>query len=122
MLISKNADMLSPSPHNPPERESAMPKTKKPPSNDDRRLNFILDEVTEKILRVLLENPTIPYNKSTLAEVSNVSRDALYRRWDKFKELGIIEESEIGGGSKYYQLNTDSELVDQIGRMLYLDD
>ncbi|MDY6768649.1 MAG: AsnC family protein [Candidatus Nanohaloarchaea archaeon] len=34
----------------------------------------------EKIVRVLLENPAIPYNTSQLAEAAGVSRNALYRR------------------------------------------
>lgn len=105
-----------------PDRDN-MPTTKEPPTdNSERKFNFIFDEVTEKVLRVLLENPKIPYNKSSLAEVSGVSRDALYRRWDKFKELEIIEEAPTGGSQEYYRLNTDSELVDQIGRILYLDE
>lgn len=99
-----------------------MPKTKNNPSpsdGKDRKYNFIIDEVTEKVLRVLLENPKIPYTKSSLAEVSDVSRDALYRRWDKFKELEIIEEAPTGGKQEHYRLNSDSDIVNQIGKLLY---
>ncbi|MFB6100625.1 MAG: winged helix-turn-helix domain-containing protein [Candidatus Nanohalobium sp.] len=101
-----------------------MPTTKDNPSprnSADRKYNLIIDEVTEKVMRVLLENPKIPYTKSSLAEASNVSRDALYRRWDKFKELGIIEEAPTGGKQEYYRLNSDSEIVNEIGKLLYLE-
>lgn len=42
----------------------------------------IIDRITEKIMRVLIETPSIPYNKKALAEKAGVSREALYMRWD----------------------------------------
>ncbi|MDY6769524.1 MAG: Lrp/AsnC family transcriptional regulator, partial [Candidatus Nanohaloarchaea archaeon] len=53
-------------------------------------IEYLLDDVTMKIVDTLLDNPAIPYNKSQLAEAADVSRDALYRRWDTLVERGIL--------------------------------
>ena len=121
---NRDTDYLQPGTSPTSYKDQKMPTTKNNPSpqnSTDRKYNFILDEVTEKIMRVLLENPKIPYTKSSLAEVSNVSRDALYRRWDKLQELGIIEEAPTGGKQSHYRLNTDSEIANQIGKLLYTE-
>lgn len=99
-----------------------MPTIKDKDTDSERKFNLILDEVSEKIMRVLLENPRIPYTKSSLAKNAEVSRNALYRRWEKFQELGIIEEAPSGGERELYRLNVDSEIANQIGEMLYLED
>lgn len=78
----------------------------------------IFDESSLKILTTLLENPKITYNKTQLAEQSNVSRDALYRRFPTLKEKGIVIDSSAPGESSFYQLNTESELVNSIGKTL----
>lgn len=82
----------------------------------------VLDTVTAKVLNVLIQHPTIPYNKSQLAEQADVSRDALYDRWDTYIKLGMIQEAEIGGNRTYWTLNPDSEIVDGVARILYSKD
>ena len=78
-----------------------------------------LDSVTKEIVEVLLENPKIAYNRSSLAEAADVSRDALYRRWDSFKETGLIEEAEVESETDHWRLNPDSSIADNLGSLLY---
>lgn len=79
----------------------------------------MIDSVTEKLVRVLLENPAIPYNKKQLAEAAGVSRNALYRRWDTLKEYDLVEEAEVGSGGTYWKLNPDSPAADALIKLLY---
>ncbi|MDY6777793.1 MAG: winged helix-turn-helix domain-containing protein [Candidatus Nanohaloarchaea archaeon] len=80
--------------------------------------DYILDPVTRKVVEVLLENPDVPYNKSSLAEEAGVSRDALYRRWDTLMDMGIVEEVTMGSEASYYSLHGESEAVEAIQKLL----
>lgn len=79
----------------------------------------IIDEVTLRIMDTLLDNPTIPFNKSQLADAAGVSRDALYRRWDVFLEYDIIKEADVGAGGTYWTLNADADIVDALARIIH---
>lgn len=79
----------------------------------------MLDDVTEKIVRVLLENPAIPYNKSQLAEAAGVSRNALYRRWGTLQRYELVEEADVGAKGTYWTLDADSPAADALTRLLY---
>lgn len=92
-----------------------MPELK----NKEKRGKYILDDVTVKIVDTLLDNPAIPYNKNQLAEAANVSRDALYRRWDSLLEHNILKKSDIGAKGDYWELNEDSDTVEAITRILH---
>lgn len=78
----------------------------------------IFDETSLKILKVLIENPKIPYNKSELARQAEVSRHALYKRWDGIEELGIVKKADVEGKQEYYELDSNSDLVDAISKTL----
>lgn len=69
----------------------------------------ILDSATLHVAKVLLENSQIPYTKTGLAKNAGISRDALYRRWDTYRELGLIEEADVESGHDHYQLNSDRD-------------
>jgi len=77
----------------------------------------IFDSESLKILQTLMENPQITYNKTQLAKQSDISRQALYRRFPAFEEKDIIIDSSAPGESSFYQLNTESELVNNIGKI-----
>lgn len=79
----------------------------------------IVDYTTFKVGKVLLENPSIPYTKTSLSETAGISRDALNRRWNTYKEIGLIEQAEVGSDSEYWQLNSDSEIANLLGEILY---
>ncbi|WP_313694133.1 hypothetical protein [Halorarum halobium] len=82
----------------------------------------ILDSVTLKIAKLLLENPKIKYNKTTLAEKAGVSKDALYDRWDTLVKGGLIEKAEVESEVDHWQLNQDtsSPLPEALGRIMYV--
>jgi DNA-binding Lrp family transcriptional regulator len=79
----------------------------------------ILDSVTLKIIRVLLENPKIPYTKTSLAKSADISKDALYNRWETLTETGLVQNADVESGHDHYQLNQDSEIADLLGKLLY---
>ncbi|MFB1064914.1 hypothetical protein [Natrinema sp. H-ect4] len=90
---------------------------------DDYVVNphHFLDSVTKEIVEVLLENPKMPYSKTSLAEAADVSPDALYRRWEDFKEAGLVEEADVESKTQHWQLNSDSSIADNLGSLLYQD-
>jgi len=81
--------------------------------------HHFLDSITKQVATVLLENPEIAYNQSTLAEAAGISRDALYRRWDNYKETGLIEEADVESQTTHWKLNSDSEITYILGKLLY---
>lgn len=67
---------------------------------------FIMDEISHPLIKTLIQNPERLFNKKELAEEAEVSRDALYRRWDSIEQLGILKEK----GSNY-KLDRENRLV-----------
>ncbi|MFW6197099.1 MAG: winged helix-turn-helix domain-containing protein [Thermoplasmatota archaeon] len=80
-------------------------------------LELILDKSLTKIIEFLLENPIMDYSKTDLAEQTGISRSTLYRKWDLLEELSIIEKTRKYQNTQLYKLDTDSEIVDELGRL-----
>ncbi|MFW6048399.1 MAG: winged helix-turn-helix domain-containing protein [Candidatus Natronoplasma sp.] len=80
-------------------------------------LELILDKSLAKIIEFLLENPIMDYSKTDLAEQTGISRSTLYRKWDLLEELSIIEKTRKYQNTQLYKLDTDSEIVDELGRL-----
>ena len=80
-------------------------------------LELILDEPLAKIIEFLLENPVMDYSKTDLAEQTSVSRSTLYRKWDILEELSIIRKSRKYQNTQLYKLDTDSSIVNELGRL-----
>ncbi|NUC74745.1 hypothetical protein HTZ84_21010 [Haloterrigena sp. SYSU A558-1] len=81
--------------------------------------SVFLDDVTARIMRVLLENPAVFYNKSQLTKAADVSRPAFYDRFDELRDRRIIEPAEVVSGHQYWTLNSDSELANAFSTLLY---
>ena len=81
-------------------------------------MNQILDPTIEKIMDVLLDHPNVGYSKKELAEKAGISRSALYNSWETLENNKIVKEKTKYGGTTLYRLNPDSELVNQIGRIM----
>lgn len=69
-----------------------------------------------KILGTLLDHPEREYTKKELAEVNDMSRQTLYRVWDRVEELDLVEESRQIGNASMIQLNTESQIVEGMYR------
>jgi response regulator of citrate/malate metabolism len=76
-------------------------------------LNKFFNEETEKVLRTLLDEPEREFNKKELAEEAEISRDALYRRWDDLEQLEVIKKVD-----NKFTLNQDGELIDELESIL----
>jgi DNA-binding Lrp family transcriptional regulator len=81
----------------------------------------ILDSVTLKIAKTLFENPKTPYNKTSLADAANVSKDALYSRWNTLVEGGLVEKADVESSVDDWQLarGTASPLPDALNDIIY---
>ncbi len=90
-----------------------------PELKNENKAKYILDDVTVKVVGTLLDNPSIPYSKSQLAEAADISRDALYRRWDALIENDIVKKSDVESGGDYWELDQDSEKVEAIAKLLH---
>lgn len=69
----------------------------------------IMNPESKKLLKTLIKNPEREFNKKELAEEAEISRDALYRRWNSMEQLELLEET----GSRY-KLNQDNDTVSQL--------
>lgn len=90
-----------------------------PELKNENKAKYILDDVTVKVVDTLLDNPSIPYSKSQLAEAADISRDALYRRWDALVENNIVKKSDVESGGDYWELDQGSEKVEAIAKLLH---
>lgn len=80
-------------------------------------LGQLFDDVSKDLFRTLAENYDQEFNKSELAEESERSRMALYKRWDVFEEYGIVENTE----KQKYRLVKDSEVTEMLAALLFLE-
>ena len=80
-------------------------------------LELIIDEPLAKIIEFLLDNPIMDYSKTDLAKQTGVSRSTLYRKWDILEELSIIRKSRKYQNTQLYKLDTDSSVVNELGRL-----
>lgn len=96
-----------------------MPQTTTRTAGEREGPQFILDDITLRIVQTLLDNPLIPYTKTQLADAADVSRDALYRRWDELQSYDILERAESESGGDYWRLNQDSDAVRAIATLLH---
>lgn len=78
----------------------------------------LVDDVTRAIVTTLLDNPTIPYTKTQLAEAAEISRDALYRHWDDLQAYNIIQRADNETGGDYWTLNQQSEAVKALATLI----
>ena len=87
-------------------------------TNDDIKVDQILDRTTIQVAKTLIENPTVPYPANSLAEQSGVSKDPVYDRLEEWKKAGLIEEFETGSSTTHYTLNADSEFTEAMTMIL----
>lgn len=78
----------------------------------------VLNKTIRKVMDVLLDHPNVGYSKKELAEEAGVSRSALYNAWSTLEENGIVEEKKKYGGTTLYRLNSSSELVNHLGKVI----
>ena len=78
----------------------------------------MLNKTFEKILDVLLDHPNVGYSKKELAEAAGISRSALYNAWPALERYEIVIEKKKYGGTTLYRLNSDSEIVNQLGKII----
>jgi response regulator of citrate/malate metabolism len=88
-------------------------------TRQDIQTNTLLDDITIKIVDTLLENPTIPYTKTQLADAAGISRDALYRRWNDLQAYDIIQRAEDETGGDYWTLNQEADAVKALATLLH---
>lgn len=81
-------------------------------------MSSVLNPTVEKIMDVLLDHPNVGYSKKDLAEAAGISRSALYNHWDLLVENEIVVEKKKYGGTTLYRLNSNSELVNHLGRII----
>jgi len=80
-------------------------------------LELIIDEPIAKVIEFLLNNPVMDYSKTDLAEQTGVSRSTIYRKWDALENLSIIQKSRKYQNTQLYKLDTDSSIVNELGRL-----
>jgi len=88
-------------------------------TKQDGQTSTLLDDITIKIVETLLENPTIPYTKTQLADAAGISRDALYRRWNDLQANDIIQRAEDETGGDYWTLNQEADAVKALATLIH---
>jgi hypothetical protein len=71
-----------------------------------------------RVLELLLGNPGVEYTKTDIASLAKISRATLYTFWDNLERQKIVKVARKIANSELYTLNTDSELVQNLRRLL----
>ena len=87
-----------------------------------------LDEIDQKIIRLLIENARISY--SDIGEKTGISRVAVKARIQALEKRGVIEEYTTiinpqkisGAASCYFEIETKPEYLAQVTDILYKND
>ena len=64
-----------------------------------------------KVLEFLIEGRELDYSISDIAEGAGIGRTTLFRVWNDFVELGIVENTRNIGNAKLYKLNLSNPFV-----------
>ncbi|HEV8359867.1 MAG TPA: winged helix-turn-helix domain-containing protein [Candidatus Thermoplasmatota archaeon] len=72
------------------------------------------DAPSARILDFLAEHAEFDYNISELAKHSGVARPTVYKVVADFLKKGLLVETRKVGNSQLYQLNLESEVVQQL--------
>ncbi|MBI3035235.1 hypothetical protein HYY71_02845 [Candidatus Woesearchaeota archaeon] len=64
-----------------------------------------------KVLEFLIEGRELDYSISDIAEGAGIGRTTLFRIWNDFIELGIINPTRNIGNAKLYKLNMANPFV-----------
>lgn len=67
------------------------------------------------VFKTLANNPDEEYNKTELAEASDIGRDSLYNFWNILERQSIVQPSQKGR----YTLNTKNAFVNLMWTALY---
>lgn len=70
-----------------------------------------------KILEVLLSKHDTQLNQSEIAELAGVNQSTVSRNLDQFVSSGIVQEVDKRGQSRFYKLNTQSEISKSLGKL-----
>lgn len=82
--------------------------------------NDILDSVTLRMLKTLVENKDRNYTWHKLAEASDdLTKDSVYFRTETFKELGIVKEAQVESPHDYWTFNEESRTGEILEELLY---
>ena len=81
-------------------------------------LENLMDKKTIQIVDFLLDNPVMDYSKKDIAELSEVSRSTVHRKWDILQKFGLVEKTRKYQNTQLYSLNQDSEIVNILGRLI----
>ncbi len=64
-----------------------------------------------KVLEFLIEGRELDYSISDIAEGAGIGRTTLFRIWDDFVKLGIVNHTRDIGNAKLYKLNLANPFV-----------
>jgi len=82
--------------------------------------HHILDSVTLRMLKTLIENKDRNYTWNKLAKASDdLTADSVYFRQDTFKELGIVKEAPVESPHDYWTFNEESRTAQILEELLY---
>ncbi|GAA0524727.1 Sugar-specific transcriptional regulator TrmB [Halorubrum aquaticum] len=73
-------------------------------------------EARATIIEAFVTNRNRELNVSDIARLSDTSRTTVYEQLERLTELGIVEEVEVGGTTRY-TLNNDDELANTLYKL-----
>lgn len=87
-----------------------------PFANQTALTKLLGDHPKVKILAVLLSEGR-DINVSQIAEQAGMSRSTVYKHIDDLRNLNVVEKTRELGGSPLYQLNRNSEVAKNLGKL-----
>lgn len=74
-------------------------------------MDFLGDSTKIKVLGFLIEGRELDYSISDIAEGAGIGRTTLFRIWNDFIKLEIVQHTRDIGNAKLYKLNIENKFV-----------
>ncbi len=74
-------------------------------------MHFLGDSTKIKVLEFLIEGRELDYSISDIAEGAGIGRTTLFRIWNDFIKLEIVQHTRDIGNAKLYKLNMENNFV-----------
>jgi len=82
--------------------------------NKSLLVEFLGDSPLTRIIDFIIDNRPFDASKTDIANMSGVSKAALFNNWWRLEKYGLVKISRQYGNTKLYKLNSESPIAKQL--------
>ena len=78
----------------------------------------LLNSSLAKVMYFLLDNVTLDFSKTEIADYAGIGRATLNRMWPSIVHYDLVVPTRKYGGTQLYKLNIESKIVNQVAVLI----